>query len=502
MRLPLGLLLLSAGSLFAQSIAIPWSGHAHDPQHSNISRVASQPAQVIRWTTPVDQQRQYQDGGDELLIHYGMPLVTRANTILLPVKVGADDTFQVEAHAADGTLKWIAQSDYSLPPHNWVPAYGIALTPKNRLYYPGAGGSVYFRDSPDDASGTSGQLVFYGAAEYAANPSAFNQNVKINTPITSDRYGNIYFGFIVLGSNPANLSSGVARIADDGTGTWIFVTAAADDSSVDHVIYNCAPALSNDSKTLYVAVSYGSYDAGYLVALDSRTLAPLARVRLTDPLSGNDAILPDDGSATPTVGPDGDVYYGVLENPYFSNHLRGWLLHYDSTLTQSKTPGSFGWDDTASVVPASAVPSYDGSSSYLLLTKYNDYVEGGGDGANKIAVLDPNATQISPINGATVMKEVITALSPTHDPDYPDNPTAVREWCINSAVVDPATKSALASCEDGHLYRWDFSSNSLTDNVQLTNGLGEAYTPTLIGMDGTVYSIANGTLFATGAAAQ
>jgi hypothetical protein len=32
----------------------------------------------------------------------------------------------------------------------------------------------------------------------------------------------------------------------------------------------------------------------------------------------------------------------------------------------------------------------------------------------------------------------------------------------------------------------------------LTTGLGEAYTPTIIGVDGIVYAINNGTLFAIG----
>src|SRR5262249_43351139 len=75
---------------------------------------------------------------------------------------------------------------------------------------------------------------------------------------------------------------------------------------------------------------------------------------------------------------------------------------------------------------------------------------------------------------------------------------AVREWCINTAVVDPATDSVLANSEDGTLYRWNLASNSFTQAVTLTTGIGEAYTPTFIGADGTVYAINNAILFAVG----
>jgi hypothetical protein len=61
-----------------------------------------------------------------------------------------------------------------------------------------------------------------------------------------------------------------------------------------------------------------------------------------------------------------------------------------------KTPGAFGWDTTVGLVPASMVPSYQGTSSYLLATKYNHYLGLGGDGQNKVAILDPNATQVDP----------------------------------------------------------------------------------------------------------
>ena len=149
------------------------------------------------------------------------------------------------------------------------------------------------------------------------------------------------------------------------------------------VSYNCAPASSGDGTTLYVAVNNiptansGSFGHGRLCALDSASLAMKSSVFLNDPRSTTAsplaAAVTDDSSASPTVGPDGDVYYGVLEGNFPSNNDRGWLLHYSGDLLTAKLPGAFGWDDTASVVPASAVPSYTGPSAYLLLTKYNNY---------------------------------------------------------------------------------------------------------------------------------
>jgi hypothetical protein len=174
------------------------------------------------------------------------------------------------------------------------------------------------------------------------------------------------------------------------------------------------------------------------------------------------------------------------------------MLHFSGNLSTTKTPGAFGWDDTASIVPATAVPQYHGSSSYLILTKYNNYVEGGGDGHNRLAILDPNATETDPVTGATVMLEVITILGPTPDPNF--GGTAVREWCINSAAIDAANKCAVVNSEDGHAYRWSFPSNSLSPAFPMAAATGEAYTPTVIGPDGAVYAINNAVLYCCQAA--
>jgi hypothetical protein len=492
------ILCASPAGLHAQSIATPWTGHGHDAQHSALSPFAANAMGSVHWQTQVDLMPHLQ--GYELLTHYGTPIITRQNTVLISVKTGATDDFRVEAHSgADGSLLWTAPTGYSVPPQSWIPVCEMALTPANRLYYPDAGGTVSFRDTPDSVTappGGTGQIAFYGMANYNADPSAFNANVKICTPLTSDRYGDIFFGFIVLGSTSPQLTSGIARIDSSGTAAWVSASGAAGDGSVTRVVMNCAPALSDDHKTLYIAVSGGDFNGGDLVALDSRTLAPIKSVRLKDVLTpSNDASLTDEGTSSPMIGPDGDVYYGVLENPIGSNHYRGWLLHFDKTLTVNKTAGDFGWDDTPSVVPSSLVPSYHGSSSYLLLTKYNNYAEAGGGGKNEIAILDPNAEEIDSDTGAIVMNEVITVLGPTPDPGHPGG---VYEWCVNTVAIDPIGKCAPIHSEDGHVYRWDFTSNTLTQNVQLTSGLGESYTPSVIGVDGTVYVIAGGILYAVG----
>ena len=142
------------------------------------------------------------------------------------------------------------------------------------------------------------------------------------------------------------------------------------------------------------------------------------------------------------------------------------------------------------------MPSYTGSSSYLLMIKYNNYDGiGTGDGANRIAIVDPRASQVDPISGLPIMKEVLTILGPTFESGTSG---PVREWCVNTAAVDPLTRSVLVNNEDGMLYRWDLTTNRLTQKIRLTAGLGEAYTPTAIGADGAVYAVNDSVLFSVG----
>lgn len=474
-----------------------WFGYGRDAQHTAVSAIASQDLGRIAWTTAVDLAPQYTQSG-ALLTHYGSPVVSTNNTIVIPVKTGAAGSYRVDARdGVTGALLWSVATDYVTPPHNWLPPYNVLFTQQGRVYAPGAGGKLMMRADADSANATLTTHVFYGAAAYNANPAAFNGAVFINTPVTADAQGNVFFGFHVTATNPAGLVSGIARVAPDGVGIWVGAATAAADASIQKPAMNCAPAISNDGATVYIAVNTASgagTQTGYLLALDSTTLAVRARIALQDPYLLAPARISDDGTSSPVVGPDGHVFYGVLEWQFGAHNARGWLLQFDALLNPVGAPGSFGWDVSPSVIPASMVPSYTGTSTYLLAQKYNNYRGAGtGDGLNRLAVLDPMASQADPIvSGMLVMREVMTILGPTLDSG---SATARREWCINTMAADPFRRSMLANNEDGVMYRWDLATNTLSQSVRLNSGLGQAYTPTLVSADAAVYAISNATLY-------
>ena len=488
------------------AVAQPFT-FAGDAQHTGLYDVPAQRLQRARWTTVIDQDN------SGAFTHYGAPLVTAGNTVLIPVRI--TNGFQVKAfEGPTGRLKDTLTTDYILPPlgtNVWLPVYQPVIAPSPsgpRLYYPGAGGTVYYIENLDsDTPGVPVQQCFYtNLTSYSSNRTAYNTTVFINTPLTAGSNGVIFFGF--RGNNNAapapinSTNSGFARMSPDGSGIFVLAGAAANDSLITRDSHNCAPALSPDGGTVYVAVKGATANYGYLLGLDSVTLVTKYRRQLRDPRNGNFASVSDSGTASPMIGPDGDVFFGILANP--NNGSRGFLLHFSADLTVQKPPGGFGWDFTPGLVPASLVPSYTGTSAYLLFGKYNNYGgNGDGNGINRIALLDPNATQIDPHPTATnlvEMREVLTVIGCTPDPDFfgAAYPNAVREWCINTAPVNVATKSIFAPCEDGRIYRWDLAANSLAEVFSIGAGVGQPYVPTAIGPDGAIYTMNGGTFFAIG----
>jgi len=98
------------------------------------------------------------------------------------------------------------------------------------------------------------RVAFYGIAHHDSNAAGFDADIRICTPLTSDAQGNIYFGYRATGANPLNIRSGLARVGADGSMSFVSVVSATA-SAATQVLMNCAPALSDDGGTVYVAMS-------------------------------------------------------------------------------------------------------------------------------------------------------------------------------------------------------------------------------------------------------
>ncbi len=494
-----------------RTVPASWNNFNGNAQHTGISTVAAQPTDQILWQTSINLNGTY-------FYHTGEPVFTPNDTVIVPVKVTSGGNspgttnFELEAFNGNtGALLWTATSQYVTPSYSWMPPYQPVYDPvADRVYFPGPGGTLDYishPDNPGSSTPTPLQVAFYGTANYTANESAYNSTLYINTPLTVDNAGNVFFGFTETGSNPSGINDGgVGRVSATGAGTYVLGGAAIQVSGgTGTPALGSVPALSNDNSIVYVAIN-GS-NGPNLVGLNATTLAPEYAVVLSVPNSGTGVELINVSTAAPMVAPDGTVFMGVFADNYDGS--RGLMTHYSANLATEYTPGAFGWDDTASIIPTSMVPSYTGTSPYLILTKYNNYVaaetgSSGGNGVNEIAVLDPYATQTDPNNDPNpnmlVMKQILTITSPTEDSGYINGgyPDATREWCTNGTAVDPATDSVFINNEDGYSYRWNLATDTITQAVEITDGYGEPYTPTAIGPNGVVYAINGGTLFALG----
>ena len=75
----------------------------------------------VRWSTPVDESAVT----EPIYIHYGSPIVTAANMVLVPVRASGGGYCLDARRSSDGTLLWETMTDYVNAPSNagWVPSF-------------------------------------------------------------------------------------------------------------------------------------------------------------------------------------------------------------------------------------------------------------------------------------------------------------------------------------------------------------------------------------------
>ena len=435
----------------------------------------------------------------------------------------------------------------------WEPVFHPVLV-GDFIYIPGAGGTVA-KVRKSDGSIAAGINPF---------GTATNTNIFVAGPLSADKNGNVYYNAIELTQgrpwDDDVVDSWLVKITPQNVASKVSFSvltpgspAAADPCKIqfgnadlpwppspDAVPpsipcgsqrpgINVAPAIAPNG-TIYT-VSRGHFVSryNYLIAVNpDLTLKWSASLRdhLND---GCGVLLPiggpggcragahlgvdpgtnepgpgrvlDDGSASPTVAPDGGVIFGTYTR---YNWAQGHLMKYSSA-GQFQGAYEFGWDITSGI--------YSHAGTYSIVTKDNHYGEEVGSYCDVEAFCpgDRNAThpnypeeysitQLSPTMTIEWKWTNTNTLSCTRDANgnvtcVDDHPHSF-EWCVNGMAID-RDGVVFSNSEDGNMYAIA-QGGVLRDKVFQQLAVGAAYTPASIGGDGRIYSQNAGHLFVLG----
>ena len=200
-----------------------WWGFARDPQHAAQSAIATQDLNRIAWSTSLDLAPQRGAGG-ALLIHYGSPVVTSHNTVVVPVKTGAGGGFRFEARSGDQRRPDLVGGQRLRAAGAQL---GAELQPRAQRREPAlrAGRGRQAADQGGCRRGqrhASSTIVFYGAAAYAANAGRLRrQRLHQHADHGRRRRATSSSASSSPARNPAGLDSGIARIGANGVGSWV-----------------------------------------------------------------------------------------------------------------------------------------------------------------------------------------------------------------------------------------------------------------------------------------
>ena len=208
----------------------------------------------------------------------------------------------------------------------------------------------------------------------------------------------------------------------------------------------------------------------------------------------------DDESSTPTVAPDGSIFFGAYSR---YNYAQGHLMRFSANGDYLGAFG-FGWDSTVAI--------YQHDSTYSVVIKNNHY-SGLGSYCNDPTICPTDRTATNPVSPEEFF---VTQLSPNLTIEWSfkntntqsctrnangsitclsDHPNSF-EWCVNAPVID-RNGVVYANSEDGNLYAIN-QGGTLKQKLFQQLALGAAYTPTSLGGDGKIYSQNAGHLFVVG----
>jgi hypothetical protein len=208
----------------------------------------------------------------------------------------------------------------------------------------------------------------------------------------------------------------------------------------------------------------------------------------------------DDSSSTPTVAPDGSIFYGAYT---LYNFAQGHLLHFSAN-GDFLNSFNFGWDSTVAIFPH--------GGTYSVVMKNNHYAGGSYcidtnwcPAARTTAdLLGPESffiTQFNPNLNIEWTFQNTNTQSCVRQPDgslscKSTNPNGF-EWCVNAPLLD-TNGTVYANSEDGNLYAIG-QGGVLAQNPMFQQlALGAAYTPASIDSSGRIYSQNAGHLFVVG----
>jgi hypothetical protein len=132
--------------------AVGQTTFAGNAQHTGIFTPPAQNLNVLKWETDIDLNITG-------TAHYGSPVISANNTVIVPVKISGTG-FRVDAFDGNtGAFKYTVATDYIMPPHFWIPPYNLCIV-GTRLYFAGAGVATTWSSTCSSASVFSRRVMF------------------------------------------------------------------------------------------------------------------------------------------------------------------------------------------------------------------------------------------------------------------------------------------------------------------------------------------------------